>query len=113
MRINLAPNFQEFIPVKNTANTWDTDNNIVTIHVVNKGFYNMIAQRFFDRPQVSHIKLDKYGSYVWQCINDRRRISEISQIIYNEYGKEIEPVSERLEKYFRSLYENKLIFYKK
>ncbi len=61
-----SKNYLDFIPVRNQKNTWDEADGKVTIHMVNSGFYNKIAQRFFHTPQVSHIDLDSYGSFLWQ-----------------------------------------------
>ena len=47
-------NYLDFIPVCNPDYTWDADKKgIVTVHVVNKGFYNRIAQKLFHRPLVT------------------------------------------------------------
>lgn len=107
-------NFMDFIPVCNPTNEWDADeDNIVTVHVVNKGFYNLIAQKLFKRPRVSHIKLDKYGSFVWQQMDGKRTVFDISKLVEDKFGKEAEPVVERLVKYFQILYQNKFIGYVK
>ncbi len=66
-------NFMDFIPVCNPVYTWDADKKgKVTVHVVNKGFYNWIAQKIFKRPPVSHIaepvvpRLVKYIQILYQ-----------------------------------------------
>ena len=100
-------NFMDFIPVCNPEYTWDADKKgIVTVHVVNKGFYNWIAQKIFKKPRISHIALDKYGSFVWQQMDGKRNVSE-------RFGKDAEPVVERLVKYIQILYQNKFIGYVK
>ena len=67
-------NFMDFVPCCNPVYTWDADKKgIVTVHVVNKGFYNWMAQKLFKRPHVSHIKLDEYGSFVWHFLILRRQ----------------------------------------
>lgn len=107
-------NYLDFIPCCNPLYTWDADEKgIVTVHVVNKGFYNFLAQKLFKRPRISHIKLDAYGSFVWQQMDSVKTIYDISELVKNEFGKEAEPVVERLVKYFRILYQNKFIGYVK
>ena len=107
-------NFMDFIPVCNPAYTWDADKKgNVTVHVVNKGFYNRIAQKVFKRPQVSHIALDKYGSFVWQQMDGKRNVYEISKLVSDRFGKEAEPIVERLVRYIQILYQNKFIGYVK
>ena len=54
-------NFMDYVPVCNPGYSWDADKKgIVTVHVVNKGFYNWLAQKFFKKPRISHIALDEY-----------------------------------------------------
>lgn len=107
-------NFLDFIPVCNPAYTWDKDKKgNVVVHVVNKGFYNWIAQKFFKRPRVSHITLDHYGSFVWQQMDGKRDVYEIAQIVKKQFGTEAEPLLERLVRFIQILYQNKFIGYVK
>ena len=105
-------NFMDFIPVCNPEYTWDADKKgIVTVHVVNKGFYNWIAQKIFKKPRISHIALDKYGSFVWQQMDGQRTIYDISFLVKERYGEEAEPLLPRLTKFFQILYQNHYIGY--
>lgn len=107
-------NFMDFIPVCNPINTWDADKKgIVTVHVVNKGFYNWLAQKLFKKPRVSHIALDEYGSFVWQQMDGKRNVFEISKMVEEKFGDEAEPIVQRLVKYIQILYQNKFIGYVK
>lgn len=107
-------NYLDFVPCCNPEYTWDADEKgMVTVHVVNKGFYNFLAQKLFKRPRISHIKLDAYGSFVWQQMDNVKTIYDISELVKNEFGKEAEPIVERLVKYFKILYQNKFIGYVK
>lgn len=107
-------NFMDFIPVCNPAYSWDADKKgIVTVHVVNQGLYNRIAQKIFQRPKVSHIALDKYGSFVWRQMDGIRNVYDIAQLVSEQFGKDAEPVVERLVKYIQILYQNKFIGYVK
>lgn len=66
-------NYLDFVPVRNPSFDFTVaDDGIVTITVEWQGFYHRIAQRFFRRPRVSDIKLDAYGSFVWQAIDVKR-----------------------------------------
>ncbi len=107
-------NFMDFVPVCNPKFTWDADKTgTVTVHVVNYGFFNWLAQKLFKKPRISHIKLDEYGSYVWQQMDGERNVYDISLLVTEHFGKEAEPVVDRLVKFFQILYENKFIGYKK
>lgn len=105
-------NFMDYIPSSNPLYTWDTDERgIVTVHVVNKGFYNWLAQKLFRKPRISHIRLDKYGSFVWQQMDGKKTIYEISEQVKKKFGKEAEPIIDRLVDFFRILWRNKFIGY--
>lgn len=107
-------NYMDYVPVCNPGYSWDTDKKgIVTVHVVNSGFYNYLAQKLFKKPKVSHIALDEYGSFVWQQMDGKRSIYDISKLVAEHFGKKAEPVVERLVQFFRILYENKFIGYVK
>lgn len=107
-------NYLDYIPVPNPDYEWDADKDgIVTVHVKNKGIYNKIAQKVFHRPEISHIKLDKYGSFAWQQMSSERTVYDISKIVKEHFGKEAEPVVERLVQFFQICYQNKFIGYVK
>lgn len=107
-------NFMDYVPVCNPGYSWDADKKgIVTVHVVNKGFYNWLAQKFFKKPRISHIALDEYGSFVWRQMDGKRSVYEISKLVEAHFGKKAEPVVERLVQFFRILYQNKFIGYVK
>ena len=93
---------------------WEVlEDGLVEVTVENKGFFNVIAQKCFHRPRTSYIKLDEYGSCVFQQIDGEKSIYEIGQKVKEHFGKEAEPLYERLTTFFRILAENKYITYKK
>ena len=51
--------------------------------------------------------------YVWKEIDGEQNIYEIGQKVKEHFGKEAEPLYERLTTFFRILAENKYITYKK
>ncbi|MBO7289035.1 MAG: PqqD family protein [Clostridia bacterium] len=111
MKKNKA-NFLDFVPYHSPKITYCEKDGIITIDMYHKGFYARIAQRIFHRPSVSHIKLDTYGSFVWKNINGQNTVGDIADIIKNEFGKDIEPLYNRLIEYMRILHNNKFICYK-
>ena len=96
-------NYLDFVPVISDRNTWSEENGKVTVHMVNKGFYHMIAQKFFHTPRVSHIALDEYGSFVWSLIDGKRTVGQIADSLKEKYGKKAEPLYERLARFFQIL----------
>lgn len=107
-------NYLDFVPVKNPSMTWSRDETgIITVDVTHRGIAAKVAQVAFNRPKVSHIKLDRFGSFIWQQIDGEQNIYQIGQKVDERFGKEAEPLYERLITYFRTLAENKYISYRK
>lgn len=105
-------NYLDYIPVRNKEYAWKViENNIVEISVVNKGFFNTIAQKFFKAPKVSKIKLDEYGSIVWKAIDDKRDIGDVAQEVRSYFDDEEKVFYSRLIKFFQILKDNKFIKY--
>ena len=100
-------NYLDFVPVKNPQLPWQEDEGaIVTVEVTHRGLAAKVAQIAFNRPKVSHIHMDAFGSFIWKEIDGEQNIYEIGQ-------KVTEPLYERLTTFFRILAENKYITYKK
>ncbi len=104
-------NFLDYIPVISQKNTWDLNEDIVTINMKHTGFYNRLAQKIFHTPEISRIDLDEYGSFVWQQIDGKKTVGNIAEELKNKYGKDAEPLYDRLVKYMQILYNNKFILY--
>ena len=105
-------NYLDYIPVISPKNTWDAnENGVVTIHMVHRGFYAWIAQKFFHRPRVSHIDLDTMGSFIFQHIDGRRTTGDLAELVKAEFGKKAEPLYARLVKYMQILRNNGFIYY--
>ena len=75
----------------------------MTVDMENKGFTNTIAQKLFKRPRVSHIKLEGMGSFVFRCIDGKRSVYEIGQLVREEFRENAEPLYERLSVYIKQL----------
>lgn len=104
-------NYIDKIP-KNNDKKWEVlEDGIVEITVENTGFYNTLAQKIFRRPRYSFIKLDKYGSCVWQQIDGKKSIYEIGQILKKEHKGASNQLYERLSTYFGILERNKYIIF--
>ena len=112
MSLRKSPNYLDFIPTKNPKNSWSEDENgKVTVHMVHRGFYAAIAQKFFHRPIVSHIDLDEYGSFIWKRIDAEKSVGVLALELKERFGQEAEPLYERLVKYMQILYNNQFILY--
>lgn len=104
--------YLDFIPVVNGQNTWDRgEDGVVTIHMVNRGFYNTLAQKLFHTPRVSHIKLDEYGSFLWMRIDGVKTVGQLALELKEAYGEKAEPLYDRLVKYMQILRNNRFILF--
>lgn len=104
-------NYLDFVPVINDKNTWEEKDGIVTVNMVNSGFYNALAQKLFHTPRISHIDLDKYGSFVWKSVDGKRSIYDIAELLKKEYGNDAEPLYDRLVKYMQILRNNRFVLF--
>lgn len=106
-------NYLDFVPVINPKNTWDADEaGVVTIHMVHRGFYASIAQKFFHTPRVSHIKLDEYGSFLWQEMDGERSVGQLALKMKERFGEQAEPLYDRLVKYMQILHNNEFVLFR-
>ncbi len=104
-----SENYLDYIPVRNSKNTWEENDGIVTINMVHTGFYSTIAQKFFHTPKISHIKLDEYGTFVWNAIDGQNSVYQIAELIKEKYGDKANPLYDRLVKYMQILRNNKFV----
>ena len=78
----ISRNYLEKIPMRPDSINWSKDDEgIVTLDIENKGFFNTIAQKFFHKPRVSHIHLDKMGSFVWPLIDGETDIAGTGALV--------------------------------
>lgn len=110
-------NYLDFVPIKNvefqyedSAASAETDaagcsdgHRAVILFVENKGVFNWIAQKFFHRPRVTQVHLDKMGNFIWPLMDGEKSIYEIAAFVKNEFGEEAEPLYERLVQYMKTL----------
>ena len=96
-------NYLDYIPVISDKNTWSQENGKVTVHMVHRGFYAAIAQKFFHRPRVSHIDLDEMGSFIWPLIDGEKSIADLGEPVEQHFSEKAHPLYERLAKYFQIL----------
>lgn len=100
----------DYIPVRNADYTFTKNNRgLVTIRVPNTGWINRMACRFFGMPEVSIIRLDAYGSYIWEQIDGKRDVQALACLMKERFGEKAEPLYERLIRFLETLRENKYI----
>lgn len=112
MAKNKKDNFLDYIPKRNALYHWEMNQNKhVEVSVLNRGFYNRVAQLLFRRPKISNIELDDLGSFIWQEMDGQKSIYEIGTAVKAKFGKKAEPLYERLCEYIKILHNNRFIVY--
>lgn len=106
-------NYLDNIPVINGDIVWNKIENMVVIDQEHKGFYNFLAQKIFHTPRISKVKLDDFGSFVWLQMDGSRTIYDIGKLVSNEFGKDAEPLYERLIKFFYTLKDVNFVSFQK
>lgn len=97
-------NYLERRPMRPEQIPWSVDEEgMVTLDIENKGFFHWIAQKLFKKPKVSHIHLDKMGSFVWPLVDGEKDIIALGELVKEQFGEEAEPLYERLAKFFQIL----------
>lgn len=105
-------NYLDYVPKIHPKNTWTEDEDgVVTIHMVHKGIYAAIAQKFFHTPRVSHIKLDEYGSFLWKQIDGVLTVGNLADRMKEKFGDKADPLYDRLVQYMQILRNNQFIYF--
>lgn len=99
-----SENYLDFIMVHHEQYAFLTDEEgAVTIFVQNRGIFNKIAQMLFRKPKVSQIHLDKMGNFIWPLLDGEHTVYQIAEQVKLAFGKEAEPLYDRLVKYLQTL----------
>ncbi len=102
-------NYMDFIVVRNPEIEYEvSEKGQVTVLLEWKGFYHKIAQRFFRRPKVSEIKMDQYGSFIWQTINDKKTVHQLSRDLQAQFPNMEKPLP-RLIKFLEIMKDHHMI----
>lgn len=103
-------NFLDYVPKKVDKINWiDKEDGIVQIIVARDSLYERIVRKLFFTPDNYKIDLDRIGSFIWNNIDGKRNLYEISQLLESEFEEEVEPLYERLIQYINILKNNKFI----
>lgn len=96
-------NLYDLIPQKK-YNFEVNSENLVTI-LIPKFSNKFLVQHLM--PRLRHpyikIKLDEIGSAVWLEIDGKKTVGEIASILETKFGEKIQPIEERLSKFFAQL----------
>ncbi len=107
----IPQNYMDVVMFCNPGFKWsENEEGLVTIDVINKGLHHKIAQKFFHKPEISHIALDKYGSVLWKSINGRNTVYDILNIMSETFPDEKESMLKRVIAFMHTLQVNKYVY---
>ena len=105
-------NYLEFIPVKNPDVECKTnEDGFIVLFKEWTGFYHKVAQKFFHKPRVSQLKMDEYGSFVWNEIDGIKNVYDVALATEKAYP-DMEKALERVIKFLEILRDNGFIIWK-
>jgi hypothetical protein len=102
-------NYLALRPITRHKHETDENNNVC---VIVPKFKNKLFVKFLVPPKKSphfRIKLDELGSAVWLCIDGKRGVGEICNLLTEQLGDKIQPVEERVTKFLSLLYKQGFI----
>lgn len=100
----LSANYMDLVFSKNPGRVWrQKDEGIVEIDMENRGLFNAIAQKFFKRPRVSHIALDKYGSVLWLGLDGENTVNDLLELMQKAFPEEKDKMLNRLVQFLTTL----------
>ena len=106
----IAANYLDSIPIHRDGLVWRTkEDGMAELDMEHKGFYHSIAQKFFHKPRVSHIGLDKYGSTVWKSIDGTNTVMDIIHSMEDPFPDEKDRMLDRVITFIATLQRNHFI----
>jgi len=103
----ISANYMDLVFKRNPEMLWrekaGENGKLVEVDMVNKGFFNKIAQKFFHRPRVSHIALDKYGSLLWLAMDGKASVNDLLTKMKEAFPEEKDKMLNRLVHFLSTL----------
>ncbi len=95
-------NYLDLIPERSSQLKWHTDiRGRMVLEVENKGAFNTIAQKLFNKPRYTKIHLDENGTFIWPLIDGKKTVADLAALVKEEFGEKAEPLYPRIVKYFQ------------
>ncbi len=105
-------NYLELTPVRNYNHIVEDINKVSVLipRFTNKILVKYLVPRL-KSPDIK-VKLDKFGSAAWLKADGNRNVQTICDELLSEFGEEINPVIERVTKFYSQLYQYQFISFK-
>ena len=109
----MAANFMAKVYERNPEWKWtEKKDGTVVVDVEHKSVAARLAQKFADKPKVTHVTFDEHGSEIWKAIDGKRNVLAIMKIMEKKYP-DVDEIRDRTGNHIRTLEVNKLIRPKK
>jgi len=95
-------NFLLYIPRKKHK-TWEVKKDRVYLIFHHDKSAEKFLRWLVKKPYTSDIELDELGSAVWQLIDEKNTVHDISRKLVEKFGDKCEPINDRLIMYLRHL----------
>lgn len=104
-------NLLDLKPTRNI--NWENGEGDLIVLLKPKFSNRWLAKLFLPRMKRPHyrIKLDDFGSLVWNCCDGKTTVRQIGASLQKKFGDKVEPVYERLGVFLRQLEENKFVIF--
>ena len=100
----LSAIYMDLVFSKNADIQWRIiEDGIVEVDMENRGFFNSVAQKFFHRPRVSHIALDKYGTTLWLALDGTATVNDVLNKMNEEFPEETDKMLNRVVQFLTTL----------
>lgn len=105
-------NYLELTPVRNYNHIVEDESKVAVLvpRFTNKFLVKYLVPKL-KSPDIK-VKLDKFGSAAWLKADGNRNVQTICDELLSEFGEDINPVIERVTKFYSQLYQYKFISFK-
>lgn len=102
-------NLLELTPVRNVQSETNEEQKVVLLIPKFRNRYTVkYLQPLLAKPYF-RLKLDKYGSFVWNRIDGQATVMKIAEDMKEHFGESVEPVYERVGKFIQMMKREKFI----
>ncbi|MBW4829064.1 MAG: PqqD family protein [Clostridiaceae bacterium] len=103
-------NYLDYIPLKSEKIDWrKREDGLTQLIIYRDSLLDKIVRKLFFTSDKYVVDLDSLGSFVWDSIDGKKSVYEISKLVKAEFGEDAEPIYDRLIEYMIILKNNKFI----
>ena len=110
MKIKTTKNLLDCYPTR--LMEWNVNEETGLIVVICPKYRSALTQNIFNpflKNKSFPVNLDKLGTVIWENCDGKNTVGRLGEILAEKFGKEIEPIYDRLGKFILHLKRNKFI----